>query len=653
MATRTTQGVLTAGWCLLLAASLARAGTDEGTQCERDCTQWSDHLLDACIAANADPDECNRRVNLYHEECLRDICQQTLPGPTCEEICTDRLNSEVASCVADDVLYELCVTLAQNGFSGCIEQECQFDLAEPPCPVQCRDDAETMLSECAADSPDWQKCAPQSLQYAEDCINTYCDVPPVCDDTCESVLHADPEGDAEFRETDRGHTGLFDPHHLGPIDMLDIRLGPWTPDDAYAEPFVGQYNLAGDFVRIDLRFKGLVNPPGSLGPSGYIPYQHGYQPLYGFVELDMDNDVDTGGEIEAPLLRYLGNVARFGGVPTVPRFFGRVAVDSTAFLRSFTDPPFIERSGEEFHLAFLGNEPVSIEKVIGDDNALFEAGETWVIWGRYFHRAHGYEDFSFVSGGAHAGEYMPVHPLRFSHDSNTDITTVTVVFPLTQEGSAAMNGDSYVEDIDSDVSNQASVQEALEDLQLFAQYLEIDPTGLPEEALIAHWADKNPSDYLDPRWWRVTANFGTAYAPPGAGSAYFVWTDVYPNPVMGDINGNGIYGEHDAQLIADWIAANDKNDGVMDQSAPLPLFANYFSVMDLDYDGVIDRRDVPITNGDVDHDGDSDLQDVAMFQRCFGNSTFNEECSPADFNRNEQIDANDTTRLRWALLGPQ
>ena len=52
---------------------------------------------------------------------------------------------------------------------------------------------------------------------------------------------------------------------------------------------------------------------------------------------------------------------------------------------------------------------------------------------------------------------------------------------------------------------------------------------------------------------------GTAYATPAPGPAYFVWTDVYPNPVLGDVDGNGIRGEHDAMLIADWVATTCRN----------------------------------------------------------------------------------------------
>ncbi|UCE61800.1 MAG: hypothetical protein JSU63_08645, partial [Phycisphaerales bacterium] len=147
-------------------------------------------------------------------------------------------------------------------------------------------------------------------------------------------------------------------------------------------------------------------------------FRYGDHPVYGFVEIDMDADVWTGGELFAPEYRYLGNVVRFGGNVLHPEFLDRVALDGSAFDDDFLTPPFVERHGEEFHLALIGGQfgAGDIVEVAGDDDGIFEEGETWNIRGPFFHRAHGYELFSFVEGGRYPGEYAPDADLQFRHD---------------------------------------------------------------------------------------------------------------------------------------------------------------------------------------------------------------------------------------------
>jgi len=100
------------------------------------------------------------------------------------------------------------------------------------------------------------------------------------------------------------------------------------------------------------------------------------QPGLRYVERYLyDGSADTGGELDSPDLRYLGNAARFGGA--ADGRYGRpfAALDRSAFDGSFTTPPFVERSGEEFHIAFHGWE---ISQIVpsNQDNMIFDAGET-------------------------------------------------------------------------------------------------------------------------------------------------------------------------------------------------------------------------------------------------------------------------------------
>jgi len=637
---------------MLITASGAIALPTDGSTCEEHCLQRRERLFHQCVDDGGEEKDCDRRATLYLESCRRDECGEYDPTPACDRLCAAQADESAYNCWASGGLLELCIELSLTGFGDCVQKLCDIDLPDPPCPVVCRLDADDRLRSCLDQGIASETCALAALQDAQACIGQNCPPISVCDGACTSTVHQDGVDDAVFRPTDIGLAGTYDPNHLGPIDLGTIRIGAWQPIDAAEDVFAGDFVTVGDFVRIDLTLRGLVNPPGPLGPTTFDPYRYGPKPLYGFIEIDMDRDADTGGEIHAPLFRYLGNVSRFGGLPAMPRFFGRVAKDSTAFIRSFEEPPYIERHGEEFHIAFLGNQIASIDVLDGNTNGRFDRGEDWLIWGKHFHRAHGYEPFSFADGGTVAGEYAPEHPMLFSHDEVADVTRVSIVFPLSQMGSALLY-DEPPGPINTDPTDQASVFEGLMDLRNSAEFIAAFPTGLPEEDIISRWVDKNPSDFLDPRQWLVTAIVGTSYARPAMSRAYFVWTDVFPNPVLGDMDGSGFRGTHDAQLVADWILNHDLADGVRDQSAPVPLFAGYLSVFDVNQDGRIDGRDILLSDGDADHDGDADLRDFAILQSCFENSSCSQLCASNDFNRNDHIDEQDALLFRWTMGGPK
>jgi hypothetical protein len=423
-----------------------------------------------------------------------------------------------------------------------------------------------------------------------------------------------------------------------------------------ADLFTGEFTAGAEFVRLDLAVEGLVNPPGNPDPLSFDPFKYGQHPIYGFVEIDMDDDVWTGGELYAPEYRYLGNVVRFGGNVLRPEFTDRVALEHAAFDGDFLTPPFVERHGEEFHLALLGWQfgIGDIQEIVGNGDGVFDSGETWNIRGPFFHRAHGFEEFSFVEGGMHAGEYAPESDLRFRHDVGEDVTYVSLVFPLTNVGAGLMR-DEPPEPCNQDPTDHASVLEGLDDLQLSAFFLSIFPTGLPEEDIIIDWAERNPMDHLDPTAWSMTAILGTSYAQPDAAGVFYVWTDVYPDVVPGDVDGSGVWDGQDTGIIAQYTAQNDRLDGVVDGRVTIAGFAVDFSVYDVNHDGIVDHMDlIPFDrDGDSDSDGDVDLADFAALQRCFNElGGGSPSCVLMDISCDERVDLDDVGPFIGSLTGP-
>lgn len=467
----------------------------------------------------------------------------------------------------------------------------------------------------------------------------------------------DSLGDVLARPMDPGAILPFDTemHHL--VDLQSITLGLWAPDDVTTDLFAGTESVDGLFFRLEVKLDGLVNPPGSADPFSFNPFRYGDHPVYGFIEIDMDGDVATGGELDAPQYRYLGNAVRFGGKVLRPEFSDRVAVDGSDFDFDFLTPPFVERHGEEFHLALLGGQfgPSDIEEVEGDGDFLFESGETWNIRGEFFHRAHGYELFSFVEGGQYPGEYAPICDLQFRHDEVEDATYVTLVFPFTNLGAGLIRNE-LAQPSNQDPTDHASILEGLEDLQLSAFLLPILPTGLPEEEIIINWAERDPSDFLDPTSWSVTAILGSSYTAPHATDIYFLWSDIYPNVVVGDVDGSGTHDAGDTQLIARHIAEKDFLDGIIDGIVTIVAFASDFSVFDVNHDGIVSAIDLTwdVRDADSDQDGDVDLFDIANLQRCFGQEgSPSETCSPLDIVTDQKIDLADVLGFSDRLTGPQ
>lgn len=442
---------------------------------------------------------------------------------------------------------------------------------------------------------------------------------------------SDPDNDTVIRRTDMNGDGPIDPQTQRLPDIIEMRLGRFTPTVPDADRFDGAWDSMGGFARIDIVLSGLINPPGPLGWDDLFPvhdpFLYGPNPIFGYIEFDLDGDENTGGELKSPDFRYLGNVARFGGLPSEARFLNRAAQDESANDDDITTAPFIDRSGEEFHFAFIGEEISGVQvkqESPGGNPAIFEAGETWEIEGELFHRAHGFEDFSILCF-ARNGKYEPDVYLLFAHDLTSDTTTISLVYPLQNAGSAALisptepvqpnNGCAQAEE---PIIEQFSIEEALDDLQFSATYADPFDRTLPDFQLIAGWEFNSIAGSLDPAGWRVAALVGTAYGVAQPDGSRFAWTDVYPNPRIGDFNADSLLDNADVVLLNGFIASADGDPSYDDDgnstngSLDWQGFAEDFSMYDTNYDGFVDATDAVVI-GDMDLDQTTDVSDIDDF----------------------------------------
>jgi len=466
----------------------------------------------------------------------------------------------------------------------------------------------------------------------------------------QAVRAMQEPADATVRRTDPGGAEPLDINVNVP-DLISTRIGRYEPCDDTStvcpDIYTGAFVSTGGFMRIDLTFAGLVNPPGPL-TNTFDPTLYGDSPVLGYVEFDVDNQTATGGNRASPEFRYNANVARFGGKPQGAHFVNRIGIDGQDSDQTFATPPWIDRSGVDLTLTLFGEtaDVLWISELDGDNDGVFEEQETWDIGGRFLQRAQSYDAFAF--GGA----YRPVTEMRFAHRNDQQAgspgqiqqqsgassptqppgaTTVSMVYPLTQDAYARLTGEP-VEEIDADAANASSIQEALTILSASAAFLLNNPP-LPNDPyvdVILDWDSQNPDDFLNPGDWRVTFLLGTARPQAVAGEGNLIWTDVLPNVKAGDFNGDGLVSRSDARLFNTFM---DTNDGQPDEDADgisannaieIIEFGVRFSIYDINYDGVVDDLDfavVDVLDGDADFDDDVDLADLAMLQQCFtGNS---------------------------------
>ncbi len=491
-----------------------------------------------------------------------------------------------------------------------------------------------------------------------------------------AVIHADrvtfqdTHGDALARRMDTGAGGPLDAANHALPDLLSWTIGTWRPNNPQADLFSGTWANNGDFFQLELVFDGLINPPGPVGccgQSSFEPFRYGPNPVSGYVEIDTDADADTGGELDWPDLRYLGNTSRYGGLPQRASVRDRAALDGRAFDGNFVTQPYVERSGEDFHIELVGWE-INSSQIQRSDTSdwLFGAGEIWVISGYLFHRAHGYSQFSSACcrSGVPIGYYDPLVNVQFSHNTLPNRTTISLVYPLTNAGSAAMTGTS-VEPMDVMFTNQNSVSEALWELVISAFAATPADRSLPEFALIAPWENKNPDEYLEPTLWKVTVLVGGSYTLPQ--DALFVWSDIYPDVKTGDLDGDGNIDPPDLALFNAYLLSNDGDasidaDGEINGSIEIVDFGPSFSLYDLNYDGLVDGDDRAMIGGpllpraDFDRDADVDLVDFAHLQSCLttgsGQGLFGPGCRNADLDRDFDVDQADVGVFVGCASGP-
>lgn len=423
----------------------------------------------------------------------------------------------------------------------------------------------------------------------------------------------DPRGDATARRT--GSSGSLHPQGVLP-DLIRVSIGGWLPNDPGADPYTGVTVRPHEahLVRIRIEFAGLINPPGTLGAGGqpYDPFRFGPSPVYGFLDIDVDDNPNTGGELGAPAVqRYLANVGRFGRRPAGP-LAERVARSARDYDLIFSTDPQYERSGADFAIALCGCWPTTIVHEGGNGNGVFEHGETWIVRGRFFQRFQSFSPASGVFGGSAPGHYDPIVNLRFRHDPATDTTSITLVYPLTMRG-ASMLAAEPIQAVDRNVANHTSIAEALDDLIANSQ----TTTG-PLGELTRGWRIQNPEDSLDPTRWSLTALFGTAHVTPQ--DSLYVWTDTGFEETHGDLNGDGAADHRDAALLRQRVYELDGTvwdaDGRINGRVVIVNRGRNFDLYDLNGDGDIDGEDL-WTYGhraDMDGSGRLDIFDFIEFQ---------------------------------------
>ncbi|MBX3405963.1 MAG: hypothetical protein KF869_04280 [Phycisphaeraceae bacterium] len=439
-------------------------------------------------------------------------------------------------------------------------------------------------------------------------------------------VHTDAAGDATIRRTDAQNNCPLGPGCTLP-DLLEARLMGWTTPTPTTDPYNGapRQGRGANLFRLDVKFAGLLNPPGTLGAGGtaFDPFAFGPSPVFGFLELDMDRDRDTGGELGGSAhSRYLANVGRFGRMPE-GSISGRVARWSDEVDTDFATAPQIERSGADWALTLCGCNNVTVISEGGNANGVFDAGETWVVRSRFFKRSGGYQGASGMFGGSAPGLYDPPVNLRFAHDVQSNTTTISLVWALNAAGAAALTGQTQqAYDQSIAAGSHASVAEGLRDLIIAAQGGNGGPLIGPVHTLTNGWADESHNDeqLLDPTRWRVAALFGTACADA---AALYVWTDTGFEDTFGDCNADGDANTADYALLDGIIEANDGGprdlDGVVNGRVLVGL-GGAWSFYDLNADGVIDDDDLDMLiepaeecPADWNRDGQHNTLDVFAF----------------------------------------
>ncbi|MBY0312515.1 MAG: hypothetical protein K2W85_10620 [Phycisphaerales bacterium] len=454
------------------------------------------------------------------------------------------------------------------------------------------------------------------------------------------VFH-DPVCDAVIRRTDACNCDPVNPNWVKP-DVRRVTISAWQSPTASTDPYSGSstpHNSA-NLARIDVVLRGVVCPPGpiGLGDDPYEPDRFGDGPIYGFFELDLDNNRDTGGETpNVAATRYLANAARFGYKP-YGSIGDRAAVSGKDLFQPWTVSPRVCLTGADWVIAFCGCFPITVVERSNPAHQKFQAGDTWIVEGRFFQRSGAQQWASLMTGGSAPGLYDPITKMRFSHNTTTDETTISLVVALNQTGAGLLCG-APPEPMDLNAGNQTSIAEGLSDLITGA--ISRPLTGLTR-AVTIEWAGQPSSDATNPSDWECRFIVGTTYASPSTG--LYVWTDVGFGGSVGDVNGDDEVTSADAGPIQSRIDELDggpeDGDGLMNGSVKIISFGSNFDRHDLNSDGVIDGADLQLVpaacRADFDTSGSLSAADIFGFL----NAWFAGE-STADFNASGSINAED------------
>lgn len=439
-----------------------------------------------------------------------------------------------------------------------------------------------------------------------------------------TTIYTDPADDSTLRRTDAGADCPVNP--LGvPPELLEARIMGWTTPSPTTDPYTGSAieGRGSHLFKLQLTFAGLINPPGPLGAGGtmFDPFAFGPSPVYGFLDLDIDRSIGTGGELgSAALSRYLANIGRFGVRP-YGSIGSRMVEWSDQLDTDFYTAPQFERTGADWALTLCGCHNVTVVSEGGNGNGLFEAGETWVVRSRFFKRSGGFQAASGVFGGSQPGLYDPYVNLQFTHSLATDTTIISLVWAVDAEGAALLAGQSQ-QSYDQSIAagSHASVAEGIRDLIIGAQGGNGGALSGPVATLTNGWAEEDLSDdnLTDPTRWRMSALFGMACADQGEGP--FVWTDTGFDEVPGDCNGDSVANSADQSLLQSIITSEDGGtrdiDGSADGIVTVGL-GDTWSAFDLNGDGVIDDDDLallaPPCIADFDGDGTRAVPDIFAY----------------------------------------
>jgi len=472
----------------------------------------------------------------------------------------------------------------------------------------------------------------------------------------------DSAGDQLVRRTD-----LFvnAPLHanFSPHDLQSLSISAWAPANPTGDLLVDAVvsPASANFFRMDLVVGGVAGPPGPLGSgfSTWNPFIFSDNPLYGFIEIDMDGDPNTGGEsLGIARKRYLAQLARLSESPGGP-FSIRAAKQSSDVDSTFATNPQFERSGAEFSFTTdLLDQPIVVTEG-GDMDGRFEAGETWVVRGEFFELVEGSTGFAgFLDDGPLTVWHPPVN-VRFSHDIASDKTTVSMVFALTQEGARQMAGAATVEPLDFLFGNQTSVEEAV------CAIITGAPFAIDGAPMYIGWAAKSISDFLDPTQWGVDVILALTYTVQEANP--FAYTDAGFDEKRGDFSFDGAVTARDDALLTNEIAAKDgtafDGDFTVDGVWTIKNFGPTYTIFDMDYDGAVGPSDrqllAPLfVPGDIDGDKTVGPGDLLALLAGFGacpvpNSGAPRVTCPPDLDADGSVGPSDLLAVlsNWGATG--